>query len=71
MTHTDPHDDLASIADRTTVSQRRPTRVSPYAAGYQAALVDIARALTDGGEPAVREWLANNMVQHPHTEGQQ
>lgn len=38
-----------------------PTQVKWYGNGYQAALADIATALDQGGEDAVKEWLANNL----------
>jgi hypothetical protein len=31
-----------------------------FAAGYQAALADVARELDQGGEAAAREWINNN-----------
>lgn len=37
-----------------------PVKHTWYAHGYQAAMIDIARELDEGGVKAVREWLENN-----------
>jgi hypothetical protein len=39
--------------------------MSKFAEGYQAAMRDIDRALTAGGEEAVREWLSANLIEPP------
>lgn len=38
-----------------------PTQVKWFGHGYQAALRDIATALGQDGETAVRQWIANNV----------
>jgi hypothetical protein len=38
-----------------------------WAAGYQAGLIDIKKALDEGGLEAVEEWLKNNLPADFHT----
>lgn len=36
-------------------------RISDYAKGYQAALLDIAQKRVDNGDPGVLDWLQDNL----------
>lgn len=36
-----------------------------YAAGYQEALRDVARAWTQGGATDALIWMEDNMIAHP------
>lgn len=37
------------------------TKTSEFVRGYQEALTDVAEALRDGGQDAVKEWLLSNL----------
>lgn len=44
-----------------------PAQLKWFGKGYQQGLADIEAKLREGGEEAVREWLANNLVRTcPH-----
>lgn len=41
---------------------KRRSQMEEFAAGYQGALADIVRELSEGGLPAVVTWINNNAL---------